>query len=125
MAVHVQAITKLYGDDDLEDKVLMCPQSFNMLPNKLNELVKKKAPVNPPGMLHNSKLYGVVTVEVCVDSKGKVFAVKAVDGHPMARASVIDSIKNWSFIPYRDKGKPVPVHGLIDVNYDFRSDVNK
>jgi len=103
----------------------MCPQSFCVAPNKLHEFVKKKTPVRPPGMLHNSNLHGIVTVAVCVDRKGKVVAAKSVEGHAMAFQAAIDSIRNWRFIPYRDKGKTVPVFGLIDIDYDFRSDAPK
>ena len=115
----------LYGEDCINDRTLICPQTLCMTPNKLHEFVKKKTPINSPGMLHNSNLHGIVTVAVCVDRKGKVIAVKAVEGHPMAFQSVIESVRNWRFIPYRDKGKPVPVFGVIDINYDFRSDASK
>ena len=70
-AMHIQIIPVLHGNEWLDDKVSLCPQAFYLSPNKLHEFVKKKTLVNPPSMLHNSNLYGVVTVDVCVDQKGK------------------------------------------------------
>ena len=119
-AIHIQTIPVLHGNECLDDKISLCPQAFYLLPNKLHEFVKKKTPVNPPSMLHNSNLYGVVTVEVCVDKKGKVLVVNAIKGNAIAIQSVIESVRNWRFTPYRDNGKTIPVFGLIDINYDFR-----
>ena len=120
--MYIKTIPVLHGNECFDDKISLCPQAFCLLPNKLHEFVKKKTSVNPPNMLHDSNSYGVVTVEVCVDRRGKVIAVKAIKGNAIAIQSVIESVRNWRFIPYRDKGKAIPVFGLIDINYDFRSE---
>jgi outer membrane biosynthesis protein TonB len=72
-------------------------------------------------MLHNSELHGTVTVEVCIDQRGEVAAVRAVKGHPLAVSSTIESVRNWSFAPYKRNGEARPAIGRMKVKYDFRA----
>jgi hypothetical protein len=88
---------------------------------QMQKLVKMRFPVLPPGNLHNSKLHGTATVEVCIDSNGILESIKVISGHPMAYGSVIESVRSWIFVPYHQRGQDMPAIGLIKVNYDFRS----
>jgi TonB family protein len=87
---------------------------------QLMELVLKQTPLTPPGGLANSMLHGVVTVEVCIDRKGRVIDVRVVEGHPLTFSSAIESVRHWRFVPYKRNGKPTCAVGLLTLKYDFR-----
>jgi outer membrane biosynthesis protein TonB len=72
-------------------------------------------------MMERSSLYGKVILKVCVDKRGRVVSAIAVDGHPMAYAAALDSVKDWIFNPYLVNGKPKRVTADLEVEYDFRS----
>jgi TonB family protein len=76
-------------------------------------------------MLHDSKLRGKVTVEVCIDELGRVTAVRGIKGHPFAVLSAVESVRDWSFMPYRQNGEARCAIGLITLDYDFRSEASK
>jgi len=45
---------------------------------------------------------GEVTVEVVVDSKGKVKSVKTLGGHPLIASTAKEAAKHWLFTPSKD-----------------------
>src|SRR5437763_14124514 len=45
---------------------------------------------------------GEVTVEVVVDSKGKVKSVKTLGGHPPIASTAKEAAKHWLFTPSKD-----------------------
>jgi len=85
------------------------------------KLVVRQTAVTAPGMLGKSELHGTVTVEVCIDQTGAVAAVRAVRGHPIAVSSVIQSVRGWSFAPYKCHGRAKSAVGVLKVKYDFRA----
>ena len=89
--------------------------------HQLLKLVTKRTPLVPPNMLHNSELHGKVTVEVCIDQEGGVTEVRGVKGPPFAISSAVESVRNWSFVPYQSDGEVKDAVGLMTLKYDFRA----
>jgi TonB-like protein len=89
--------------------------------HQLLKLVAKRTPLVPPSMLHNSELHGKVTVEVCIDQEGVVTEVRGVKGPPFAISSAVESVRNWSFVPYQSNGEAKDAVGLMTLKYDFRA----
>lgn len=87
---------------------------------ELLKLVKTRLPVMPPNNLHNSKLHGKVTIQVCIDPSGTVVAAEAIKGHPLAIPSAMNSINRWTFNPVLQDGKARYAVGLMTLDYDFR-----
>ena len=92
---------------------------------QLLKLVAEKASMAPPGMLdpRTSHLRGKVTVEICIDQNGTVIEVRVIKGHPLAMASAIESVRRWTFMPYRIHGEAKCAVGRLTLKYDFRSDI--
>jgi TonB family protein len=88
--------------------------------SQVQRLITRRTSIKPPGSLEKNNLRGTVTVNILIDEKGKVICIKAVKGHPIAQSSVVASIYNWKFKPYKFKGKPISVFGVLTVSYDFR-----
>jgi Gram-negative bacterial TonB protein C-terminal len=104
-----------------EKEAAECRGVVRLRRQQLLDLVVKQIPLVPPPMLHNSKLHGKVTVKVSVDERGKVIAVKGVKGHPFAISSAVESVRKWTFMPYKQNGKARCAIGLLLLNYDFSS----
>jgi outer membrane biosynthesis protein TonB len=96
-------------------------EAIRLSARQLLKLIKKRTPMAPPGMLDKSTLRGKVKVEVCIDPSGNVIAVRAVKGHPLAVGSAIESVRSWSFTPYRIHGRAKYAVGLLTLRYDFRA----
>lgn len=92
---------------------------------QLLRLVKKRTALMPPGMLHDSKLHGNVTVEVCIDDTGTLTRVTGIRGHPFAISSAIESVARWTFVPYQQNGVPRCAFGLLTLRYDWRTTVHQ
>jgi outer membrane biosynthesis protein TonB len=56
-----------------------------------------------------------------VNTKGKVISAAVVDGHPMARQAVLESVQKWQFKPLRIDGHLEDVLSDLKVDYDFRA----
>jgi hypothetical protein len=119
--MHLQLICLCaYGGQRELSNITCSDEAIRLSTKQLLKLVNKQAPIKPPGMLHDSKLHGFVTVEICLDRNGQVAAIKRLDGHTLAVNSVIDSVRTWSFSPYKLKNQAMPIIGVLKVKYDFR-----
>jgi outer membrane biosynthesis protein TonB len=120
-APFVQGVTANEAMPQSEKESGGCRGVVRLRPQQLLNLVIKQTPLGPPAMLHNSRLHGKVTVEASVDEMGTVTAVTGVRGHPFAVSSALESVRGWSFMPYKKNGEARCVVGLLTLNYDFRS----
>lgn len=60
------------------------------------EVVSSVAP-NIPTVAVAVRAFGKVTVDLSLDSKGKVESAKAVQGHPLLRKATEDAVLQWKF----------------------------
>ena len=104
-----------------DEKERPCRTFARLHPQQLLGLVTKRIPLAPPAMLDNSRLHGRVTVQVSIDDTGKVASVEGVKGNPFAISSAVESVRTWTFMPYRQNGEAKCAVGLITLSYDFRS----
>ena len=86
---------------------------------ELMRLVVRKTSMIAP-MMERTSIHGVVTLNLCVNTKGRVFSATVIGGHPMAYQSALDAVRNWRFKQYRLNGTPVNIEGDLQMEYDFR-----
>ena len=60
---------------------------------------------------------GAVSIQVTVDTDGKVISASAVSGHPLLRAAATSAARSAEFSPTLLSGKPVQVSGVIVYNF--------
>ena len=60
---------------------------------------------------------GRVTVELTIDESGKGECVSAVSGPIILRGSAITAAEQWTFKPWRVKGKSVQVRARLTFNF--------
>lgn len=86
----------------------------------LSNLAEKLAvPVYPPFERQRS-ISGLVTVQISLDERGKVLAVRAIDGPPSLRAAAEDAARRSKFNPPTLNGKPVTASGFITYNFKLK-----
>ena len=78
--------------------------------------IKRVTPEYPPAAIE-SRISGAVVVEVTVDEEGKVFAARAITGHPLLKSAAVDAARGWLFTPTTLSGVPVKVIGTITFNF--------
>jgi hypothetical protein len=92
-----------------------------LVSSALMDRVIDKRPVERPGQLGKNNLRGVVKIEVLIDKHGKVVCARGVEGHPIAMAATVLSVREWTFKPYSVGHKRKAVVGVLTVPYDFGS----
>lgn len=70
-----------------------------------------------PGAARASRASGAVPVRVVVDETGNVFTAEAISGHPLLRASAVNSACGAKFAPTVIDGKTVRITGIITYNF--------
>jgi len=60
---------------------------------------------------------GTVVLAISVDPEGNVACVKMVSGHPLMIGVAIDSVRQWKFKPYIDKGVTKLFCGQVALRY--------
>ena len=80
-------------------------ESARLSQAQVKALVKRQEPIDAPccgEMLH---ITGTIALEISVDTDGDVTCARAVSGHPLIIAVVIESVRKWKFHPYASNGK--------------------
>lgn len=76
-------------------------------------------PTYPP-MAHRGNIEGRVTVDVELDTEGKVVEAKTSSGHQMLRQAAEDAAKRSRFKPPTFDGTPIRAKGIIVYNFSLR-----
>jgi tetratricopeptide (TPR) repeat protein len=91
-------------------------QSRVPFPEALTHLVKRVDPIAPP-QAAAAKVGGMVYADVVIRADGTVEAVEIVNGAEMLRPVVINALKQWTFKPFLENGKPARVMTLAEVAF--------
>jgi TonB family protein len=78
--------------------------------------VRDVKPVYPPVALE-SRVQGVVIIEIVVDTAGFVSDGKILRGQPLLDEAALDAVRQWQFQPTVLNGVPVPVIMTVTVNF--------
>lgn len=89
------------------------PISGGVLNGKASSL---PVPVYPPAA-RNARASGMVTVEVVIDTSGKVISAKAISGHALLQQAAEQAAQHARFTPTLLSGQPVKISGVINYNF--------
>ena len=102
-----------------------CAKHAQKIPSdEMMRLAVEKAPLIPP-LMERLSIHGTVTLEVCVNTRGRVFSATVVEGHPMAYQAALDAVRKWRFRPYKSDGHSADVVGYLRMEYDFRASTQR
>ncbi len=79
-------------------------------------LINEVVPEYPP-IARQSRIQGLVRLEIIVSADGSVSQIKLLTGHPLLAKAAIQAVQQWMFQPTMLRGKPVEVRSVIDVNF--------
>src|SRR6185295_9322799 len=85
---------------------------------------KRVEPAYPP-LAKAARVSGSVVVEVTIDEEGKVFAARAISGHPLLKDAAVAAAKEWTFSQTMLTGVTVKVIGTITFNFslDYKREI--
>jgi protein TonB len=78
--------------------------------------VKLTKPVYPQEAFVK-KIEGQVTVEILIDSSGRVVRARVIQSVPMLDAAAIQCVYQWIFQPAVKRGRPVPTIAQAPVTF--------
>ncbi len=73
-----------------------------------------------PELAKRARVSGIVLLQVTVDERGLVAAIKLIRGHPLLNQSAIDAVSQWRYSPTLLSGEPLPVIATVTVNFVLR-----
>jgi TonB family protein len=91
---------------------------------------KQAAPIEPPKELHTlipaypeelrqQRVQGQVGLQVAIDEKGTVIQVKVAKSlHPYLDFAAVQAVRQWTYEPAIQNGKPIPVIVKVAMNFD-------
>ena len=84
-----------------------------------SEELKRHGISMPPLTLPSSVgATGKLTVDVMVDSQGRVKCSRVAEGHPLLQSALTEAVTKWTFKPFSAGGQPVAVYGHLDFVFD-------
>jgi len=78
--------------------------------------IRKPKPAYP-AMAKATRASGPVQVVVTISEEGRVIEAYAASGHPLLRATAVETARQWVFTPTRLSNVPVKVQGVLTFNF--------
>ena len=94
------------------------PEGFAFIPPKLIKSVRAVASPNALQYFDKSNT-AIVTLNALVDSSGHVKSMQVRSGPASLRGAAISAVKQYRYAPARQRGKPVPAHVTVTINFLF------
>jgi TonB family protein len=88
--------------------------NFWILPGPTTKTVVN--PVYPPAAIA-AKLGGDVDIEVVIATDGTVKSARVLTGNPMLRDAALTAVRQWTFMPTLENGKPVEKIATITIKF--------
>jgi protein TonB len=71
----------------------------------------------PPALPASVGAAGQLTVDVIVDTQGRVKCARATEGHPLLQSAATEAVRKWNFRPLSAGGQPVAVYGHLEITF--------
>jgi TonB family protein len=81
-----------------------------------NRLIVKPSPTYPP-LAEQTRISGVVILQVSIDESGTPSVQRFITGHPLLAQAAIDAVRKWKYQPFEVDGKPAAVVTLVMVPF--------
>src|SRR5215472_3600141 len=79
-------------------------------------LLKRAPPVYPP-LAQQTRISGVVILEISIDESGTPSVRRIICGHPLLQYAAMDAVRKWTYQPFQSGGKPVRVITFVMVPF--------
>jgi TonB family protein len=78
-------------------------------------------PVYPPIAIA-AHVSGAVTLQLSIDSSGRVTDLKTVSGPPMLVGAAQEAVRQWTYSPFMVNDQPVPVTTIVNIPFTLHVD---
>ena len=82
----------------------------------LSFILSQPKPVYPP-IAVAARVSGTVVLGITIGTHGRVLGIRIVSGPAMLQQAAMESVKNWTFKHFTDKGEPVQVETQVAVPF--------
>jgi TonB family protein len=81
-------------------------------------LLSKIEAIYPP-LAKQSRIQGVVKLNVVIGKNGSIQDLKAVSGHPLLVPAALEAVRQWLYKPAYKSGKPVATETTLEVSFSL------
>jgi len=99
------------------DPKLLVDGSGNPLWISSGELMSRAISMPPPTLPASVGAAGQLTVDVIVDTQGRVKCARSTEGHPLLQSAATEAVRKWHFRPLSAGGQPVAVYGHLEITF--------
>ena len=72
-----------------------------------------------PERARTARVQGVVILEVVIDARGRVGAIRVVRSIPMLDEAAVAAVRRWQFAPTLSNGEAVPIVMTVTVSFQL------
>lgn len=108
------------------DGPLLTDKAGNPIWLDTKALIKRSThcvPPRLPAMARQARIEGQVLLDILVSPEGKVACIQVLKGHPMLIPGAIDSAKEWTFRPMKQKGRAIFFRGHLSFHFSTSGNV--
>jgi protein TonB len=88
-----------------------------MLPDVMQQRLVHEVPPEYPATARQRKIHGIVTVEIRVNTEGRVTAARTISGHPLLIDAALDAVRQWIYRPVAIHGVPTDVVSVATISF--------
>ena len=93
------------------------PRVVSLSPDAaLSFVVSQPKPLYPP-IAVAACVSGTVIADVTISTHGRVLGIRLISGPAMLQQAALESVKNWTFKHFTDKGEPVQVETQVAIPF--------
>jgi TonB family protein len=86
-------------------------------PEVADDLLTTRVEPEYPDAARRAHVQGMVTLDTVIAADGKVLQANPVSGNAQLAEAAATAVRQWHYKPYLLKGKPVPVHTQVTVQF--------
>jgi TonB family protein len=86
-------------------------------PEVADDLLTTRVEPEYPDAARRAHVQGLVTLDTVIAADGKVLQAKPISGNAQLAEAAATAVRQWHYKPYLLKGKPVPVHTQVTVQF--------
>lgn len=91
--------------------------NIRVLPDEAEKhLLKKVPPIYPP-LAQQTRITGVVILEITVEGSGTPSFGRIICGHPLLQYAAMDAVRKWAYQPFEEDGKPAKITTFVMVPF--------
>jgi TonB family protein len=79
-------------------------------------LKKHPAAIYPP-LAQQTRISGVVILEIAISETGNVLIRRVVSGHPLRKQAAINAVSRWQYEPFQDGSQPATAIAWVKVGF--------